>query len=113
MPNYTKLESVEDLDAAFRTADEATVVVFKHSLTCPVSTEALREFDRYLESGDEATRYYLIEIQRQRGLSNDVAARTGVRHESPQALVLRGGEVVWHASHWKITKASLADALAA
>jgi monothiol bacilliredoxin len=34
-----------------------------------------------------------------------------VRHESPQALLLAGGEVVWHASHGSIRAEALASAL--
>jgi bacillithiol system protein YtxJ len=35
-----------------------------------------------------------------------------VRHESPQALVLRGGEVVWHDSHYGIQVEALNQAVA-
>ena len=54
-----------------------------------------------------------IEIQNAREVSNAVAEKTGVRHESPQALLLRDGEVVWNASHGAITVESLAGALEA
>ena len=110
--SYRKLTTEDELDQAFNAPNSRTVVIFKHSLTCPVSTAALREYERFLESAAErefdAT---LIEIQRHRPLSNRVAAQTGVRHESPQALILRGGEVAWHASHWSITADSLRGAI--
>lgn len=113
MTEYQKLESPEALEQAFEQSDDETVVVFKHSLTCPVSTRALDEYHSYLHGSGDAARHYLIEVQRQRELSRAVARRTGVKHESPQALVVRGGDVVWHASHWNITKDSLAEALEA
>ncbi|MEM1179634.1 MAG: bacillithiol system redox-active protein YtxJ [Acidobacteriota bacterium] len=108
--DYRRLTSIEALDAAFTESQEKTVVLFKHSLTCPVSTAALREYERFLES-EPAIGATLIEIQPNRPVSNEVATRTGVRHESPQALVLRDGKVAWHASHWDITAASLAGAV--
>ncbi|MEM8994078.1 MAG: bacillithiol system redox-active protein YtxJ [Acidobacteriota bacterium] len=108
--DYQRLTSPEALDAAFADSHGKTVIVFKHSLTCPVSTAALREYERFLEQ-DPAVGATLIEIQPNRPLSNAVATRTGVRHESPQALVLRDGAVAWHASHWDITAASLAAAV--
>ena len=109
---YRKLTTDDELDQAFNAPDGRTVVIFKHSLTCPISTAALREYERFLDGADghdfDAT---LIEIQPSRPLSNRVASHTGVRHESPQALVLRGGEVAWHASHWSITADSLRAAI--
>jgi bacillithiol system protein YtxJ len=44
-------------------------------------------------------------------LSNAIAERFGVRHETPQALLIKDGRVVWHASHWSITSDSLTEAL--
>jgi bacillithiol system protein YtxJ len=34
-----------------------------------------------------------------------------VRHESPQAILLRDGKPVWKASHFRITAGALAQAL--
>lgn len=108
--DYQRLTSMEALDGAFADSHAKTVLIFKHSLTCPVSTAALREFERFLEA-DPAIAPTMIEVQPQRGLSNEVATRTGVRHESPQALLVRDGEVAWHGSHWDITAANLAAAV--
>ena len=47
------------------------------------------------------------------GLSRDIAAAVGVRHESPQVLILRDGHVAWHGSHWRVTQDAVRDALAA
>jgi bacillithiol system protein YtxJ len=54
----------------------------------------------------------LVEVPRQRELSDAVAERTGLRHQSPQLLVIRDGEVIWHASHWGIERPRLERALA-
>ncbi len=107
--SYTVLTSEDELAGAFSRSNEHPVLVFKHSLTCPVSSAALREYEKFLAE-HEAADATLIEVQRQRPLSNAMAERTGVQHESPQAFVLEGGEVSWHASHWNITAASLGKA---
>ena len=44
----------------------------------------------------------LVVIQTHRDISNAVATLTGVRHQSPQAIVLRDGKPVYHASHYDI-----------
>lgn len=107
--DHSILRDADALDAAFEASHERPVLLFKHSLTCPVSTAGLREYERFLQgqASDSDLRPYLIEIQKNRDLSNAVAARTGVRHESPQALFLRDGEVTWHGSHWTINVAAL------
>jgi bacillithiol system protein YtxJ len=102
-----------ELEYLFRESAERPVLVFKHSLTCPLSTTAFHEYLEFLKDRDAAGALYtLIEVQRARQLSNEVASRTGVRHESPQAIVLRGGRAVWNASHWDISAEALEAGLA-
>ena len=93
------------LDQFVRRSHEAPVLLFKHSTTCPISAAAYQEVKQL------ATEIALIVVQQARDVSREVEARTGVRHESPQALILRGGEVVWSASHWHITAAAVERAL--
>lgn len=112
MPEIKKLESLEALDDAFDRSEERPVVMFKHSLICPTSSRAFGVFRDFVEeAAPDGADYRLIEIQRQRSLSREVEARTGVKHESPQALVLRRGEVTWHESHLDITRKALESAL--
>jgi bacillithiol system protein YtxJ len=53
----------------------------------------------------------LVEVQRARALSNEIAHRLGVRHESPQIIIVRNGQVVWDASHFSITADAVTDAV--
>ncbi len=113
MSEYSHVESVSEVEDLIERSQQTPVLVFKHSLTCPVSSAALGEYQRFLDGrpeGDAAV-YALVEIQNARDVSNEIARRTGVRHESPQALLLRGGEVAWHASHWSIRADALASAV--
>lgn len=107
----TLIDTPTALDAAFDASHHQPVLLFKHSLICPISTAAWLRFENYARLHPSDARYLLVEIQNARPLSNEIAARTGVRHESPQALLLRGGTVVWHASHGGITEAALDQAL--
>jgi len=81
------------------------VILFKHSTTCPISASAYRQMSKV--SGDVS----LVVVQRARDVSNEVEARTGIRHESPQAIVLRNGEAVWTASHFDITSDAVEKAV--
>lgn len=100
--NVNDIKGLEELLA--RSHDEA-VVLFKHSTMCPVSASAYEEMSRF--EGDVG----LVVVQKARPVSDEIETRTGVRHESPQALVLRGGQVVWTASHWKVTAEAVGGAM--
>jgi len=51
---------------------------------------------------------YLVDVIAQRPLSREIAARLGIRHESPQVIVLRNGAVAWHGSHSDVSAEALA-----
>ncbi len=111
---FTPLADAGEVAGLLTRSHDAPVVVFKHSTTCPISTHAYREMERFRVSGDAATArggIALVVVQQARAASQQVAAQTGVRHESPQAIVLRGGQAVWTASHYDITADAVAAAL--
>lgn len=114
MPEYSRLKSVSEIEDLMAQSHHRPVMFFKHSLTCPISTAGFRQYESFLadQSEDDTTIYTLIEIQKARDVSNEVARRTGVKHESPQALLVRDGEVRWHASHWSIQSDALKTAVA-
>lgn len=84
---------------------ERPQVIFKHSLTCPISAAAYEQMSKY--AGEVA----LIEVQVARQVSNQIEDKLGVPHESPQVLVLNKGQVAWNASHFKITAEAVAKAV--
>ena len=105
------LSYLDELDAAIAESRERPVLLFKHSRTCGVSCEALDELHAHVEDSPGSASYKLITVQSHRHLSNEAASRLGVRHETPQAILLRHGRPVWTASHFRITKQHLDNAL--
>ncbi len=94
------------LDATFAAP---FILLFKHSLVCPISARAFEEYRAFLSKHPDVATGWL-DVIGSRPLSLGLAERTGVKHESPQALLLEGGVVRWHASHQAITVASLEEA---
>lgn len=94
--NFIKVDSLDTLDRLFAQSYERPVVLLKHSMTCGISSGVYREVENV------AADVNVVVIQTHRHVSNEIAARTGVRHESPQAIVLRDGRPVYHASHYDI-----------
>ena len=92
--------------------DEALVapvtVLYKHSPICAVSTWTLREIKRFAREHPD-TAVYHIDVIRNRDLSNWIAQHFGIRHESPQALVVRDGRDAWATSHSGITAAAISQ----
>ena len=99
---FTLIDTTADLDALFERSQSEPVVIFKHSPTCGTSAQAYDELASYLLE-DGSLEVHLVDVLRSRALSQALAARAQVRHESPQLLVLQGGTVRWHGSHWKVT----------
>ena len=93
-----------------RILGEDLVVIFKHSPICALSTRALPHIRRFEEQCPEVP-VYRVDVIRQRKLAGRIAEDLGVRHESPQVIVLIAGEPSWHASHRKVTTESLAAAM--
>lgn len=88
------------------------VILFKHSPTCPVSWMAHREVVRLYTEQPELP-LYLVSVRRRRDVARFIEERTGIRHESPQILVLRHGGVVGSASHDDVTVSAIKDFLGA
>jgi bacillithiol system protein YtxJ len=98
-----------DLEELLDKSTTDPVLIFKHSTQCPISEQAYQEFIDFAEGVRPLTCGSVLVIENRR-LSNAIAERFGVRHESPQALLIKDRRVIWHASHWSITLNSLSEA---
>jgi bacillithiol system protein YtxJ len=104
------LQQDRDLEDLLDKSKTDPVLIFKHSTQCPISAQAYEEFVGFAEGVQDLNCGAVLVIEN-RELSNAIADRFGVRHQSPQALLIKDGRVIWHASHWSITTDSLRDAL--
>ena len=102
-PDLTHLQGIEELEALLAESSNRPLLLFKHSVSCGTSFEALDELIDHLNEDRLPARYAMITVQTHRELSTAVARRLGVRHETPQALLIRAGRVVWSASHFRVT----------
>jgi len=104
------LRQNRDLEELLERSKTDPVLIFKHSTQCSISAQAYEEFVDFVEGIQGLTCGTVLVIEN-RDLSNAIASRFGVRHQSPQALLIKDGRVIWHASHWSITTDSLRYAL--
>ena len=110
-PDLTHLQHIDELDALLADSSHRPLLLFKHSVSCGTSFEALDELIDHLNDERLPARYAMITVQTHRDLSTAVARRLGVRHETPQALLIRQGRVVWSASHFRVTGGALEAAI--
>jgi bacillithiol system protein YtxJ len=102
------LSSPEDVDAFL--AAHPACALFKAG-SCGRTDEALDVLRPLLGARAEIP-FGLIRVVTARPASQRVTQRTGVRHESPQFLLLREGQVVFTCDNWRILPEPIAEALA-
>jgi bacillithiol system protein YtxJ len=107
-----QLKSMADLETLLAGSEERPVLVFKHSTTCPVSARAHREWDAFRNLAEAGqVDHAWVRVIEERPVSLALAEKVQVKHESPQAILIKSGQAVWHASHRGITVDSLKEAL--
>jgi bacillithiol system protein YtxJ len=105
------LRSSDDLERLLELSDERPVMILKHSTRCPISSFARREFEEYATgAASRGVSCALVLVVEDRPLSLEIAAQLGVRHQSPQAILLRERRAVWNDSHERLTAAALREA---
>lgn len=99
---WNHLVSEDQLDELETISQEKPVLIFKHSTRCSISAMTLRRFER---SADESISFqpFFLDLIANRSVSNLIAEKYGVRHESPQAILLSNGKAIFDASHTGIS----------
>lgn len=109
-----ELTTLDQLQEALARSEQTAIAIFKHSTVCPISAAAHREVARYLEeAGPAAPPFYLVKVIESRPISNEIAARLKVPHQSPQLILVKCKDAYHNMSHGKITAARIEDALQA
>ena len=100
------LKTVDDLDAVTEASRSGPVLLFKHSLTCPISARAQEQF-----VGVGGAPRFALAVQYAGDVSEAVAERFGTPHASPQLLVIDKGEVTLELTHSQIEAEAVAEHL--
>ena len=87
-----ELRTLADLDQALAPG-KGKVVLYKHSTQCGICDGAIEEIQEFLETRPGVGSFYYLDLLAHRDVSNAIAERLGVKHESPQAIVLSDGKV--------------------
>lgn len=103
--SFFKIDNRETLDKLITDSKTQPIVIFKHSNACGISSAAYREMEKF------EGQVNLLEVQSARDVSHELADLTGIRHETPQVIVLKDGKAVWNASHFDVKASAVSQAL--
>ncbi|WP_035671765.1 bacillithiol system redox-active protein YtxJ [Flavobacterium sp. 83] len=96
--NWNELTDLGQLSEIIEISNEKPVAIFKHSTRCSVSRMALKQFENEFNSSDKVTPYFL-DLIAHRDISNEIANRFGVTHQSPQLILIKDGKAIYNVSH--------------
>ncbi len=100
--NWIPLTNEEAVDELIARSHSQYILIFKHSTTCPISAFAKKRLeDSWSDDGIMSCHY--LDLLKYRPTSNFISELLEVKHESPQAIVLHKGKVIYHDSHLNIS----------
>lgn len=111
MQHWNILSTIEQLTEIEKNSFEKPQILFKHSTRCPISDMALSRLKREEARLAAAACLHYLDLIRYREVSNEIAKRSRIEHESPQVIILVNGKVLYHASHHMILPNEIMDKL--
>ena len=102
--NWIEIKSDTDLEIIMETSFQLStgVAIFKHSTRCSISNVVKRRLDQSWDF-DETLPIFYLDLLQYRAISNLIAEKFNIQHESPQLLIIKNGECIYHESHMNIT----------
>ena len=104
---WTQLTQSSQLKEVDEQSFDRPQIIFKHSSSCGISSMVLNMFSNSYPLGNDQADLYFLDIHQNRSLSNEIASKYNVRHESPQLLIIRKGSAQFNTSHGAIADIDL------
>jgi bacillithiol system protein YtxJ len=99
--NWIHLNDEQQLKEIISNSHQRPQVIFKHSTRCSISSVALQRLQKTTQP--QYIDFYLLDLIKQRSISNAIAEVFSVHHESPQVLLIRDGICIYDESHLSIS----------
>lgn len=108
---WKTISDPSQLKSIIEASKDRPQLIYKHSHRCSVCFVSKGNLEGASEDILEQADMHFINVVNSREASNHIASELGVRHESPQVILLDDGEVIWHASHGGIKGEAVLDKL--
>jgi bacillithiol system protein YtxJ len=104
---WIDLNTIDQLLEIKEESNVIPVAIFKHSTRCVISRMVLRDFEDAFAIDDSKMKLYFLDLLSNRNISNEIGSEFQVFHQSPQLIVIKNGEAIYHASHNDIQAGNL------
>jgi bacillithiol system protein YtxJ len=109
--NWKILKTEAELGEAIENSYEKPVAFFKHSVSCGISARAMYLLEEEWNLNEKDVDFYYLDLINYRAVSNAIASRLNVTHQSPQIIVVKDGKSVYNVSHHRISMRTLQEGL--
>jgi bacillithiol system protein YtxJ len=109
LTDINQLQTIIDISQE-QSAGGLTVLIFKHSTRCSISSMALNRLESRWKDDEKIQAWYL-DLLAHRDISNEIASVFNVEHASPQVLVIKNGKCIYHNSHNGISVPDILEAI--
>ena len=107
--SWIPLTSLDQLLQIKEQSKTIPVIIFKHSTRCVISRMVLREFESSFAEHQLSVSLYILDLLTYREISNKIVSEFQVFHQSPQLIIIKNGEAIYHASHNDINSNNIKD----
>jgi len=105
--NWIPLNSLEQIKTIKELSKSETILVFKHSTRCSISSMVIKRFENLFDSSMNNIKVYYLDLLNFRAISDEVGYSFQVQHQSPQLLIIRNEVAVLNVSHYDITTVNI------
>jgi bacillithiol system protein YtxJ len=105
--NWIPLNSLEQIKTIKELSKSETILVFKHSTRCGISSMVIKRFENLFDSSMNNIKVYYLDLLNFRAISDEVGYSFQAQHQSPQLLIIRNEVAVLNVSHYDITTVNI------
>lgn len=106
--DWITMDSLQQINEIADNSEGQSVLIFKHSTRCSVSRMALKQFENEFKGAQDIDCYFL-DLIKYRAISDEIAHKFSVTHQSPQVLIIKSGTCTYNVSHSDIVAASIIE----
>ena len=99
---WNNIDSIESLDFLIKNSFTTPQFIFKHSTRCSISSMAKNRLESKWDINENILNPYYLDLLSFRTISDEIAHRFSIEHESPQILIIKNGACVYFSSHTDI-----------
>lgn len=108
---WIPLLDISQLEDIRNNSFSRTQCIFKHSTRCSFSGIAQHRLNEEIENLSQLADFNFLDLLKHRDISNSIADKFSVQHESPQILIISKGECVFEESHLGINPTEILSQL--